>query len=99
MLYAAGLRVSELENLDLEQLNMETSEIRVWGKGSKERVVLIGAPAASALNKYLARGRSVLLSKQKTNAVFLNRYGGRLPAQGDCPLFRAGTQSRRVRRL
>jgi integrase/recombinase XerC len=81
LLYAAGLRVSELENLNLEQLNMETSEIRVWGKGSKERVVLIGAPAASALNNYLTRSRPALLAKRKIDAVFLNKYGGRLPAR------------------
>lgn len=81
LLYAAGLRVSELENLNLEQLNMGTNEIRVWGKGSKERMVLIGAPAASALNNYFAHGRPALLGKRKMNAIFLNRYGGRLPAR------------------
>jgi len=81
LLYAAGLRVSELENLNLEQLNMETNEIRVWGKGSKERMVLIGAPAASALNNYLAHSRPVLMGKRKMNAIFLNKYGGRLPAR------------------
>lgn len=81
MLYAAGLRVSELENLNTDQLNMETNEIRVWGKGSKERMVLIGAPAASALSDYLARGRPALLGRQKATAVFLNKDGGRLPAR------------------
>ncbi len=81
LLYASGMRVSELESLNLEQLNMETNEIRVWGKGSKERMVLIGEPAAHALNNYLAQGRPVLLGKKKTNAVFLNQYGGRLPAR------------------
>jgi len=81
LLYASGMRVSELENLNLEQLNMETNEIRVWGKGSKERMVLIGEPAAHALNNYLAQGRPALLGKKKTDAVFLNQYGGRLPAR------------------
>ncbi len=81
LLYAAGLRVSELESLNLEQLNMETNEIRVWGKGSKERMVLIGEPAAHALNNYLVHSRPTLLSKQKANAVFLNQYGDRLPAR------------------
>ncbi len=81
LLYAAGLRVSELESLNLEQLNMETKEVRVWGKGSKERVVLIGEPAAYALNNYLVQGRPALLGKKKTDAVFLNQYGGRLPAR------------------
>ncbi len=81
LLYASGLRVSELENLNLEQLNMETSEVRVWGKGSKERVVLIGEPALHALNHYLTLGRPALLGRQKTNAILLNQYGGRLPAR------------------
>jgi len=81
LLYASGMRVSELESLNIEQLNMETNEIRVWGKGSKERVVLIGEPAANALNNYLAQGRPVLLGRKKTDAVFLNQFGGRLPAR------------------
>ncbi len=81
LLYAAGLRVSELQNLNLEQLNMEASEVRVWGKGSKERMVLIGEPALRALNHYLTHGRPALLGRQKTNAIFLNQYGGRLPAR------------------
>ena len=44
-------------------------------------MVLIGAPAASALNNYLAHSRPVLMGKRKMNAIFLNRYGGRLPAR------------------
>ena len=49
LLYASGLRVSELGNMNVDQINLSTNEIRVWGKGSKERVVLIGGPAAQAL--------------------------------------------------
>ena len=81
LLYAAGLRVSELVSLNLEQINLDTNEIRVWGKGSKERMVLIGEPAAKALSVYLNQGRPQLLSKKGSNALFLNRYGGRLPAR------------------
>jgi tyrosine recombinase XerC len=81
LLYASGLRVSELVNLDMEQVNLNTSEIRVWGKGSKERMVLIGEPAVQALNAYLSRGRPELLGKRRSNALFLNRYGGRLLAR------------------
>lgn len=81
MLYASGLRVSELVNLDVDQVNLHTNEIRVWGKGSKERVVLIGVPAHQALTDYLERGRPELLGKKKSNALFVNRYGGRLPAR------------------
>ncbi|MFC1982653.1 site-specific tyrosine recombinase/integron integrase [Chloroflexota bacterium] len=81
LLYASGLRVSELVALDLNQVNLDTNEIRVWGKGSKERVALIGRPAAQALTTYLSQGRPQLLGTKRSGAVFLNRYGGRLPAR------------------
>jgi len=79
LLYASGLRVSELAGLNLEQVNLGTNEVRVWGKGSKERMVLIGEPAARALSRYLREGRPELIGNKKTSAVFLGRYGGRLP--------------------
>ncbi len=78
LLYASGIRVSELVSLNLEQIDLDTNEIRVWGKGSKERVVLMGKPAANALNTYLSQGRLNLLGKKGSSALFLNRYGGRL---------------------
>jgi integrase/recombinase XerC len=78
LLYASGLRVSELASLNLEQVNLDTLEIRVIGKGSKERIVLMGEPAARALTAYLKEGRKELLGEKRSNAVFLNRYGGRL---------------------
>ena len=79
LLYASGLRVSELTGLELGQINLDTNEIRVWGKGSKERVVLMGEPAAIALRTYLEHGRPELTGKKRSNALFLNRYGQRFP--------------------
>jgi integrase/recombinase XerC len=81
LLYASGMRVSELVNINLEQINLATNEIRVWGKGSKERVVLIGEPAAQALQNYISEGRRQMLAGKKNNALFVNRYGGRLIAR------------------
>jgi tyrosine recombinase XerC len=81
LLYASGLRVSELVSMNVEQINLDTNEIRVWGKGSKERIVLIGGPAARALSAYISQGRPQLLGVKKNNALFVNRYGGRLPAR------------------
>ena len=75
LLYASGLRVSELAHLMRSQIDMDTREIRVMGKGSKERLVLMGKPAAEAIADYLKEGRHKLLSKKKTDAVFINRYG------------------------
>lgn len=77
LLYAAGLRVSELVSLNTTQINLETREIRVWGKGAKERIVLMGDPATRALAVYLADGRP-RLAGVLTEALFLNQDGGRL---------------------
>jgi integrase/recombinase XerC len=79
LLYASGLRVSELALLTMEQVDLESHEIRVLGKGAKERVVLMGKPATEALARYLNQGRTELMGNKKSNAVFLNRYGQRLP--------------------
>lgn len=78
LLYASGLRVSELVSLNLERVDLDTNEIRVWGKGSKERMVLMGKPAARALTAYLDRGRPELLAEKKSSALLLSRYGKRL---------------------
>jgi len=81
LLYASGLRVSELVNLDLDQVSLDTDEIRVRGKGDKERMVLMGQPAAAALGNYINEGRPQLTGAKSTRAVFINRYGGRIPAR------------------
>jgi integrase/recombinase XerC len=75
LIYAAGLRVSELANLSLEQVNLDTCKIRVWGKGSKERIVLIGEPAAMSISDYLDKGRPLLLGNKNNNKLFLNNKG------------------------
>lgn len=78
LLYASGLRVSEIVSLDVKQVDISVRQIRVRGKGSKERMVLMGEPAARALEAYLKFGRPKLLGKRKTEALFLNRYGRRI---------------------
>jgi integrase/recombinase XerC len=78
LLYAAGVRVSELTGLDLLQLDLDSRQLRVLGKGNKERLVIIGQPAARAISNYLKEGRPAMLGKIKTDAVFVNRYGARL---------------------
>ena len=72
MLYATGLRVSELAGLDLDAIDREARTVRVLGKGSKERMVPYGAPAARALDAYLARRAT------DRGPVFVNARGGRL---------------------
>jgi integrase/recombinase XerC len=79
VLYASGLRVSELVSLNLRNVDMQHGELRVWGKGAKERVALLGEPACRALKRYTREGRSQLIKAgRETNALFLNRLGSRL---------------------
>lgn len=78
LLYASGLRVSELVGLDLADMSLSTREIRVLGKGSKERMVLMGEPADLALRAYLGEGRPGLVGKARSAVLFINRYGRRL---------------------
>ncbi|MBI4331656.1 MAG: tyrosine recombinase XerC [Chloroflexi bacterium] len=78
LLYASGLRVSEIAGLNLENVNLETREIRVTGKGAKERITLMGQPAAQALAAYLQKARPALLGVKRTEALFLNKDGARM---------------------
>jgi integrase/recombinase XerD len=71
LMYATGLRVSELVNLELVNLNLNQGVIRVIGKGQKERLVPIGDEAHDSLKVYLSDGRPVLLKGVQTNSVFV----------------------------
>ncbi|MCH8279409.1 MAG: tyrosine recombinase [Chloroflexi bacterium] len=77
VLYSCGVRVSEIHDLDLPNVNFSRQEILVRGKGSKERWVLYGRPAAMALRLYVNEARPELANKTNP-ALFLNRYGARL---------------------
>ena len=79
LIYAAGLRISELAAMESGQIDLDSYEIRVMGKGSRERMVLIGEPAARAISNYLEKGRPLLLGETFDHgALFLNNKGGRL---------------------
>ena len=77
LLYSSGVRLAEVQTMDVGQADLEAAEVRVWGKGSKERVGLLGAPAVKALRAYLDWARPQLVEGH-TGALFLNRYGSRL---------------------
>lgn len=87
VLYGCGLRVSELTALDLAELDLKAGLIRVYGKGSKERMVPIGGTALVALESYLCEARGLLHTKKtqappEGSAVFLNARGARISRQG-----------------
>jgi len=82
LLYATGLRVSELVSLELNDLNLETRVLVARGKGSKERLVPVGAPAAEAVRAYLATAREALLRGRRSKDLFVTPRGGRMTRQG-----------------
>jgi site-specific recombinase XerD len=84
LLYATGMRISELASLTLDRVDGAQRRLRVIGKGSKERELLFGEPAAAALRGYLSNGRPLLAARahRPTAAVFLNSGGGALSARG-----------------
>jgi integrase/recombinase XerD len=81
LLYAAGVRVSEVADARLEDLKLEMGYILVRGKGDKERMVPLGVPAQQALQRYLKSGREVLTKKRSSPLLFLGTGGRRLTRQ------------------
>ena len=78
VLYASGIRVSELCGLDLDDVDRERRVIRVFGKGSKERMVPLGAPALRAVDAWLATGRQRLVNADSGQAMFVGERGKRI---------------------
>ncbi|MGI6620098.1 MAG: site-specific tyrosine recombinase XerD [Bacillota bacterium] len=82
VLYATGIRVSELVSLNLGDIDFNEGFVRCIGKGSKERVVPMGELAINSLKAYLSKGRPKLAANPEENALFLNHHGRRLTRQG-----------------
>jgi site-specific recombinase XerD len=93
LLYGAGLRVSEAAGVDLADLDLTNSQVRVTGKGNKTRVCLFGEPAREALRAYLERGRPGLVQGAEP-ALFIGREGQRLAVRSIQEIVRrAGVQA------
>jgi integrase/recombinase XerD len=82
LLYATGLRVSELVSLNVDDVNLSAPLVRCMGKGSKERTIPIHEQAAAAVVEYLNEGRAALVKSRPETALFVNRRGERLTRQG-----------------
>ena len=88
LLYAAGLRVSELVNLKLQDINLEAGYVRVLGKGSKERIVPIGYYAQQSIDHYLETSRAALLKNLISPYLFVARAAKPMTRQGFWKLLR-----------
>jgi site-specific recombinase XerD len=78
LIYAGGLRVSEANSINISDVNLQTREVRVHGKGAKQRVVLMGHAARDAISRYVSEFRGNIGSLESGSALFVNRFGGRL---------------------
>ena len=78
MLYATGIRVSELTNIKLNNIDKYNNSIKILGKGSKERIVFYGSFCEDRLNLYLSEGRKLILKNKKCDYLLINKSGNKL---------------------
>jgi integrase/recombinase XerD len=101
-LYSTGARISEAVGLDVDDISLQPAEagpaiVRLFGKGSKERLVPLGSYGARALDAYLVRGRPLLAAKGKgTPALFLNARGGRISRQSAWTILKAAAEKANI---
>lgn len=93
LLYATGMRVSELVNLKLGQVDLDLALVRCIGKGDKERIIPLGSVAVQAITTYLKEIRPQLLKNVSERALFLNYHGKRMTRQGYWKLIKKYTQA------
>ncbi len=102
VMYASGIRVSEVVGLNVGDYEREDARLRVWGKGAKERIAFLGEPACRALDAYLAEGRPRLLAAAHraaaTDALFVNRFGLRLSSRSVDNLVREAARAAGITR-
>jgi integrase/recombinase XerD len=98
LLYATGLRVSELISLQLNDLDLEARVLIARGKGNKERLVPVGAPAVEAVKAYLATARERLLKGRRSKDLFVTPRGRRLTRQGFAKLLGRYARAAGIRR-
>lgn len=97
LLYATGMRISELIELDISNIHLTMGFVRVFGKGGKERIIPLGNGAIKACENYLGRARYELQGKYpKTDALFINRRGKRLTRQGCWKLLKEHAQAANI---
>ncbi|MDR6688087.1 integrase/recombinase XerD [Arthrobacter sp. 1088] len=101
-LYSTGARISEAVGLDVDDVSLEHAGgepaiVRLFGKGSKERLVPLGSYGARAVGAYVVRGRPLLASKGKgTPALFLNARGGRISRQSAWTILKAAAEKAKI---
>ncbi|UFJ42871.1 site-specific tyrosine recombinase XerD [Brevibacillus humidisoli] len=97
LLYATGIRVSELVNLNLGDVNLEMGFLKCMGKGSKERIIPLGKIAIEIVRQYMETGRPRLFKGKTETALFLNHLGKRISRQGFWKIIKKYAQQANIR--
>lgn len=98
LMYASGLRVSELVQLLVNDVDLENGTVKCFGKGSKERIIPIGDIALHALNDYILLYRNSLLKGYITDALFLNNHGRQITRQGFFKILRIVAKEKGIKK-
>ena len=98
VMYATGVRVSELVSLDIDDVDLDENFVRCMGKGSKERIIPVHDEAVEAVRVYLHDGRESLAGPVAGRALFVSRKGGRLTRQGLWLIFKGRAQAAGIER-
>ena len=96
LLYASGIRVSELVSLNVSDFNPEVGFLRCTGKGKKERIVPVGSVAIDCVQEYIQKSRQRLVRIEDEKALFVNQHGKRLTRQGFWKILKKYSRSARI---
>jgi integrase/recombinase XerD len=97
-IYATGMRVSEAVNLRVDNVNLDIGFLRCIGKGNKERVIPLGKKAITSIRKYLEASRPHLEKKQKSEFLFLNRFGKKISRQSLWKMIKKYARQARIKK-
>ena len=97
LMYSSGLRVSELVNLTVNDIDLTNSLVRIFGKGSKERIIPINDYANEALNNYISNHRFNLFKNGENNYLFLNNHGNKMTRQGFFKIIKKLAQEKHIK--
>jgi integrase/recombinase XerD len=98
LMYATGMRVSEIVDLPTSTLNLDVGFLKCKGKGDKERIVPIGSQAKNAINKYMQKVRPTLLKSRTDNHLFLSRLGKRVSRQSFWKMIKKYAKQARIKK-
>lgn len=98
LMYATGLRISEVVNLEFKNIDFEDCIVRVMGKGSKERIVPINSIALQHLDNYLKHFRHLLIKEDVNNYLFLNNHGKKMTRQGVFKMLKSEVEKKNIKK-